>query len=138
MRVFLLVAACLVGASGFFPGARAADDAASAQSVISSQIDAIGRGDATAAYSHAAPAIQQLFSSPDIFMAMVRQNYAPLYRPKHFEFGKSGASNGTIMQHVRIVDSDGVTWEALYSLEQQPDGSIKITGCSLLKADQEA
>jgi hypothetical protein len=29
-----------------------------------------------------------------------------------------------------------VSWEALYTLERQPDGSVRITGCSLLKADQ--
>lgn len=71
-------------------------------------------------------------------MSMVRQSYAPLVRPKRVEFGKSAGSGDAIVQHVHIVDSDGVAWEALYTLEQQPDGSIKITGCSLLKADQEA
>lgn len=135
MRAFIFAIALLIS---FVPGVRAADDAGSAQAVISSQLEAIGRGDAAAAYSHAAPAIQRLFTQPDIFMSMVRQSYAPLVRPKRFEFGKSATSDGKITQHVHIVDSDGAAWEALYTLEQQPDGSIKITGCSLLKADQEA
>lgn len=135
MRMSILVVAFLLG---FAPGVRAADDAGSAQAVISSQLEAIGRGDAVAAYSYAAPAIQGLFTQPDIFMSMVRQGYAPLVRPKRVEFGKSATSAGTIVQHVHIVDSDGVAWEALYTLEQQPDGTLKITGCSLLKADQEA
>lgn len=135
MRVFIFAIALLF--SGV-PGVRAADDAGSAQAVISSQIEAIGRDDADAAYSYAAPAIQGLFTRPDIFMNMVRQGYAPLVRPKRVEFGKSAGSDGKIAQHVHIVDSDGVAWEALYTLEQQPDGTIKITGCSLLKADQEA
>lgn len=135
MRVFIFAIALLF--SGL-PGVRAADDAGSAQAVISSQIEAIGRDDADAAYSYAAPAIQGLFTRPDIFMNMVRQGYAPLVRPKRVEFGKSAGSDGKIAQHVHIVDSDGVAWEALYTLEQQPDGTIKITGCSLLKADQEA
>ena len=39
-------------------------------------------------------------------------------------------------QRVHIIDADGQAWEALYTLEQQPDGSLKITGCSLLKASQ--
>lgn len=135
MRVFVLMIGLLVG---LVPAVRAGEEAASAQAVITSQIDAIGRGDAAAAYSHAAPAIQGLFTQPDIFMSMVRQGYAPLYKPKRFEFGKSAVAGGKIVQHVHIVDSDGVAWEALYTLEQQPDGSVKITGCSLLKADQEA
>ncbi|NGX95402.1 MAG: DUF4864 domain-containing protein [Candidatus Afipia apatlaquensis] len=135
MRAFIFAIAILFGV---VPGVRAADDAGSAQAVISSQLEAIGRGDAAAAYSHAAPAIQGLFTGPDIFMSMVRQNYSPLIRPKRVAFGKSAVSDGKIAQHVHIVDRDGVAWEALYTLEQQPDGTIKITGCSLLKADQEA
>ncbi|EKS41142.1 DUF4864 domain-containing protein [Afipia broomeae] len=135
MRAFIFAIGLLFSV---VPGVRAADDAGSAQAVISSQLEAIGRGDAVVAYSYAAPAIQGLFTRPDIFMNMVRQNYAPLVRPKRVEFGKSVGSDGKIAQHVHIVDSDGVAWEALYTLEQQPDGTIKITGCSLLKADQEA
>jgi hypothetical protein len=84
------------------------------------------------------PAIQSLFPQPDIFMAMVRGSYAPVYRHKRFEFGEARASDGQIAQRVHIVDADGVPWEALYTLEQQPDGSLKITGCMLLKAGQAA
>jgi hypothetical protein len=35
-----------------------------------------------------------------------------------------------------IVDDNGVPWEALYTLEQEPDGSVKILGCVLLKPGQ--
>jgi Domain of unknown function (DUF4864) len=45
-------------------------------------------------------------------------------------------SDGKIAQRVHIIDADGEAWEALYTLEQQPDGSVKITGCVLLKASQ--
>jgi hypothetical protein len=118
--------------------ARAADDVAAAQGVIRSQVEAFSHDDAVAAYSYAAPAIQNLFPQPDIFMAMVRGSYAPVYRHKSFEFGEARASDGQIAQRVHIVDADGVPWEALYTLEQQADGSLKITGCTLLKAGQAA
>jgi hypothetical protein len=91
-----------------------------------------------AAYSHAAPAIQGIFPDAESFMAMVRNSYAPVYRHKSFEFGEARASDGKIAQRVHILDADGVPWEALYTLEQQPDGSLKITGCVLLKAGQAA
>jgi hypothetical protein len=48
------------------------------------------------------------------------------------------AADGHIAQRVHIVDDNGEAWEALYTLEQQPDGSLKITGCTLLKAGQAA
>jgi hypothetical protein len=60
----------------------------------------------------------------------------PVYRHKSFEFGEARVADGTIAQRVHIIDANGEAWEALYTLEQQPDGSLKITGCSLLKAGQ--
>jgi Domain of unknown function (DUF4864) len=135
MRVFVLLAAVLISLAA---PARAADEVAAAQGVIRAQADAFSRDDAAAAYSYAAPAIQNLFPQPDIFMAMVRGSYAPVYRHKSFEFGEARASDGRIAQRVHIVDADGVPWEALYTLEQQADGSLKITGCTLLKAGQAA
>ncbi|ANV99796.1 DUF4864 domain-containing protein [Bradyrhizobium icense] len=132
MRALVLVLAFLIGL-----GAPAlADDVAAAQSVIRAQEQAFARDDATSAYSHAAPEIRQIFPQADIFMQMVRQGYAPVYRHKSFEFGEARAANGRIAQRVHIVDDNGEAWEAMYTLEQQPDGSLKITGCSLLKAGQ--
>jgi hypothetical protein len=133
MRVLILLAVLLIGLA---TAARAGDDIAAAQSVISAQVEAFGRDDAAAAYSYAAPAIKNLFPQADIFLGLVKQKYAPVYRPKSFEFGEAQASDGKIAQRAHIVDADGEAWEALYTLEQQSDGSVKITGCVLLKAGQ--
>ena len=113
-----------------------ADDVTAAQGVIRAQEQAFARDDAAAAYSQAAPAIQDIFPAPDIFMSMVQNGYPPVYRHKSFEFGESKSEGNWISQHVHIVDANGEAWEALYTLEQQADGSYKITGCSLLKAGQ--
>jgi len=113
-----------------------ADDVAAAQGVIQAQEQAFSRGDAAAAYSHAAPEIKQLFPQADIFLQMVQQAYPPIHRHKSFEFGEARAAGGRIAQRVHIVDDNGEAWEAMYTLEQQSDGSLKITGCSLLKAGQ--
>ena len=133
MRAFVLLALFWIGLAA---PAVAADDVAAAQGIIRSQEQALGRDDATAAYSHAAPAIKQLFPEADIFMSMVQNSYTPIYRHKSFEFGEARAANGQIAQRVHIVDANGEAWEALYTVEQQADGSLKITGCSLLKAGQ--
>ena len=133
MRAFLLLAAFLIGLAA---PANAADDVATAQSVIRSQAEAFSRDDAAAAYSYAAPAIQGMFQPAETFMMMVQQGYAPVYRHKSFEFGEARLADGVIAQRVHIIDAEGEAWEALYTLERQPDGSWKITGCSLLKAGQ--
>jgi hypothetical protein len=112
----------------------AADDVAAAQGVIRSQEEAFSRGDAAAAYSYAAPAIKKLFPQAEIFLFMVQNSYPPVYRHKSFEFGEARTEGNWVAQRVHIVDADGEAWEAMYTLEQQCDGSFKITGCSLLKA----
>jgi uncharacterized protein DUF4864 len=133
MRTIVLLTALLIGLA--LP-ARADNDVATAQNVIRSQVEAFGRDDAAAAYSYAAPGIQGMFSQADIFLYMVQHSYAPVYRHKSFEFGEAVVSDGKVAQRVHIVDADGVPWEALYTLEQQPDGSVKISGCVLLKEGQ--
>lgn len=133
MRVFALLVAFLIALAA---PAFAADDVASAQSVIRSQVEAFGHDDAATAYSYAAPGIQGMFPQADIFLSMVRNQYSPVYRHKSFEFGEAKVADGKIAQQVHIIDADGVPWEALYTLEQEPDGSLKISGCVLLKAGQ--
>jgi hypothetical protein len=133
MRAVVLLAAFLIGLAS---PASAADDVAAAQGVIRSQVEALGRDDAAAAYSYAAPAIRDVFPQADIFMDMVRRSYAPVYRHKSFEFGEARASGGKIAQRVHIIDADGIPWEALYTLELEPDGSVKISGCVLLRPGQ--
>jgi Domain of unknown function (DUF4864) len=133
MRIILLLLTLLVGLS---TRSTAADDTSAAQNVIRRQEQALARDDAASAYAEAAPEIHALFPTPDIFMAMVKQGYAPVYRHKSFEFSETKTDGGGIAQRVRIIDANGEAWEALYLLEQQPDGSLKITGCSLLKSGQ--
>ena len=131
------IAALLVALSVVFSSLSArADDVVTPQSVIRAQEQAFGHDDAAAAYSYAAPAIKQIFPAPDIFMSMVQNGYAPVYRHKSFEFGDSKSEGNSIAQRVHIIDANGEAWEALYTLEQQSDGSYKITGCSLLKTGQ--
>jgi hypothetical protein len=133
MRALVLLAAFLIGLAS---PAFAADDVATAQGVIRSQVEALGRDDAAAAYSYAAPAIHDLFPQAEIFMDMVRRSYTAVYRHKSFEFGEARASGGQIAQRVHIIDADGIPWEALYTLELEPDGSVKISGCVLLRPGQ--
>ena len=135
MRAFVVLVAMLINLGG---PACAADDVATAQGVIRSQEQAFGRGDFAAAWSYAAPAIQGVFPDTETFTAMVQKSYAPVWRHKSFEFGEARTADGRIAQRVHIIDAEGVPWEALYTLELQPDGSLKITGCMLLKAGQAA
>jgi Domain of unknown function (DUF4864) len=130
------IAALLFLALLAFAAPACADDIANAQNVIRAQEQAFVRNDAAAAWSYASPAIKKLFPQADTFMSMVQNSYAPVWRHKSFEFGEGRVEGNWVAQRVHIVDQDGEAWEAIYTLEQQADGSFRITGCSLLKAGQ--
>ncbi|GJD75570.1 DUF4864 domain-containing protein [Methylobacterium goesingense] len=132
MRAVLLFLAILFAAP-----AMAADTAArdAARATVERQIEAFRRDDAATAYAQAAPAIQNMFPSPDTFLAMVREGYAAVYRARRYsvdrieEAGDDGLALGVTLQ-----DEAGTDWAALYSLERQPDGAWRISGCRLVKA----
>jgi hypothetical protein len=131
VRTAALLIAYLIATAGFAAGA---DDVGTAQAIISAQEQAFARDDAATAYGFAAPGIQSFYRSPDGFMYMVRNSYAPVYRHRSFVFGQARVVDGKILQEVQIVDADGAPWDALYTLETQADGSLKISACILKKA----
>ena len=120
-----------------FTGSVSAGDAEvrAAQTTIDSQLKAFSADDDSTAYSYAAPNVKQIFPTLDAFMSMVTNGYAPVRKPQSYTFGKSQEMSGTtIAQQVFIVGPDGKDYEALYTLELQPDGMYRITGVSLRAA----
>jgi Domain of unknown function (DUF4864) len=130
MRTLVLLVALLVSTT--FAGA--AEDIAAGQAVIRSQERALGRDDAATAYTFASRSIKSQYWNSEAFMHMVRNGYAPVYRHRSFKFGGARISQGKILQEVHIVDTNGVSWQALYTLEPQPEGSLKISGAVLSKS----
>ncbi len=103
--------------------------------VITRQLDAFLADDAARAYSFASPDIQSLFPGEERFMGMVRQGYPPVYRPRSREFGDLRETPLGLVQEVTLIDANGQAWLALYTMEQQADGSWKIDGVRLVRQD---
>lgn len=110
----------------------AASDQTEIQSIIQMQVDAFLANNSTTAFSFAAPSIKNMFGSETRFMNMVRQQYPQVYRPQSFEFGRLENSPTGPVQEVYITGPAGKDWLAVYTLEQQPDGSWKISGCYIV------
>ena len=133
-RSLLALLAAILLALPAWAQAPSPADRAEFQRIISEQIAAFRADDGKTAYGFAAPAIRRLFPTPEIFMRMVRQGYRPVYRPQSFRFGEAVPDPlGRPAQRVTIVGPDDKTYEALYSMERQPDGSWRIDGCTLLE-----
>ncbi|RUX03075.1 MAG: DUF4864 domain-containing protein [Mesorhizobium sp.] len=102
------------------------------QTVIDGQLKALIADDGAKAYSFAAPNVKQVFPTVDAFMNMVTNGYPPVRKPRSYSFGKVEQTGpGSIVQQVLIIGPDGKDYEAVYTLQQQPDGTFQITGCSL-------
>lgn len=114
--------------------AQSEADRSAIQGVISHQLQAFQRDDADTAFADASPGIQAQFGTPENFLAMVERGYPPVYRPRQRSFGELHSEDGELIQDVDIIATDGSLWRALYAMEQQPDGSWKISGCQLVRA----
>jgi hypothetical protein len=131
MRV-LLVLLAILGFSA--PAAAFSDgDRAAVQNTIEQQLQAFLRDDGATAYSFAAPTIKQMYPTVDAFMAMVKNGYPQVYRPRSHQFGELREQPGFLEQAVDIVDGQGNFWTAVYTLRQEPDGTWKISGCIIVK-----
>ena len=67
-------------------------------------------------------------------MAMVKEGYQPVYRPRSYTMGEFKETPEGTSLLIQIQDLEGTDWVALYTLEQQPDGTWRISGCYLAKA----
>lgn len=126
----ILFVAFLVFASVF--AARADDVEAQAKQIIGQQIQAFLDDDAAKAYSFASPAIQTKFQNKDLFFAMVKKSYSPVYRPGNYAFGRSRLAGDYFYQEVIINGADGKAWTAVYALQKQDDGTYRINGVQIL------
>jgi hypothetical protein len=108
-------------------------DARAVRAVIEAQLEAFQRDDGPRAFSYAAPGIREAFGTPEKFMAMVREQYAVVYRPRSVSFEEPLMAGEDLVQPVRITDGDGHAWMAIYPMAKQPDGSWRINGCHLAR-----
>ncbi len=134
---FAFVAALLL-ATGF-ASAQAAEpvsavDTKAVRAVVEAQLDAFAADDAKKAFSLAAPAIREMFGTPEKFVAMVRAGYPVVYRPASVAFLQPLWVQRQLVLGVRLTDADGGQWLATYSLERQPDKSWRISGCDVRPA----
>jgi hypothetical protein len=124
----------LAGYLAIIPAVHAEDPLQATQTMIQQQIQAFLHNDPATAYSFAAPGIKALFPDKDVFFAMVKKSYEPVYHPGNYAFGrnKSIDDGAVVYQEVLITGTDGKDWSAIYQVTRQPDGSYKINGVQIV------
>ena len=112
-------------------------DKAATRSVVSGQLEAFQKDNATGAFSFASPEIKVAFGTPNNFMRMVKTAYQPVYRPRSVMFEDITTIQGFPAQKVLLLDEDGRLVRALYLMQKQPDGTWRIAGCYLVPVEGE-
>ena len=128
---FLIALGPALGQAGDSPAGVTARDRSTIHAIIESQIAAFRRDDAAAAFSYAAPTIQQKFGDAETFLAMVKQAYRPVYRPREVSFRELVFERGGLVQRVYVIGPDGSLVLAHYTMSRQRDGTWRISGCVL-------
>ncbi|MBB3966577.1 DUF4864 domain-containing protein [Rhizobium metallidurans] len=134
MRAFFAVLILGLAAIVTPSPARAQDPLDTTRSMIEAQIKAFLQDDSEKAYSYAAPGIKAAYPDKNLFFAMVKKSYEPVYHPGNYAFGRSRSiDNGAMIYHeVLISGRDGKDWTAIYQVIRQPDGGYKIGGVQIL------
>lgn len=133
--------AAAVGCAALLAGAAHAEavsagDSRAVRAVVEAQLKALANDQAEQAFSYAAPAIRQRFGDAQIFMAMVRQSYAMLIRPRSVSFFRPEGVDGVVTQVVQFRDAEGRLWRAVYELQRQSDKRWRISGCAVVPGDE--
>lgn len=133
LRALFLLMVIFAPVNAVSQPALAAAEARAVREVIEAQIEAFRKDDAAKAFSLATPGIRELFGSPERFIEMVRASYAVVYRPASVAFDAPVLIKGNVFQPVRMTDSQGRAWLALYPMQRQPDGHWRTNGCQLAR-----
>lgn len=117
------------------PALIAASTNPRARSIVLEQIEAIQQDDARSAYRLTADSVRQAFPTGDAFMTMIRTYYPAMHRPRAVALGPYGETPIGSMQVVFIAGADGSNWVAYFQLEEQPDGTMRVSGCTMMEDD---
>lgn len=99
--------------------------------VIADQRAALVAGKSEKAFGYATPALRAQFGDAETFMAMVQLGYGALLTARHTEFLEGAEIDGLIIQSLRLIGADDSVRVALYTMEKQPDGLWRISGCRI-------
>jgi hypothetical protein len=110
-------------------------DARQVRDVVEAQLAALARDDAERAFSYAAPGIRAQFETAQRFVEMVKRGYPMVVKPASVAFLLPTGQGDNVVQAVQMTDAAGAAWIAVYTLQRQPGGTWKISGCTVGRSE---
>ncbi len=133
-KVFLASSLAFFWAFAVHAQGIAPSDGAAIRGTIERQIEAFRADDGERAFAFADDTIRTMFADAPTFMAMVRQGYAMIYRPRSYAFAEAEVRGDDIAQVVEFDGLDGTSASAVYVMRRQAGGGFRIAGVYLLRA----
>lgn len=115
------------------PGSPATPaERAEAISSIVAQLDAFRRGDYEKASYFQSPMLRMSIGSTERFRSMMANQYPEFANSAHAAFGeaRSMMDGEQIVVPVAVTGKDGITVQAVYTMERSPDGIYRVIGVS--------
>jgi hypothetical protein len=106
-------------------------DKAAIRQIIEQQLQAFQNNDAVAAFTFASPTIQEQFETPESFLAMVKNEYQVVYRPRSVMFRGLTTIENYPAQVLILMDKNGKLIQVIYIMQHQSDRTWRIHGCFL-------
>ena len=104
MRAFFAVVILCAASLFSTVSAHAEDPIDTTRTMIEEQITAFLKDDAETAYSFAAPGIRAMYPDKNLFFAMVKKSYEPVYHPGNYAFGRSRSiDDGALIYHEVLI-----------------------------------
>lgn len=128
-RALATALAALLLCVSAFAAPLTAQEVKTVREVIQSQLAAFAADDAAKAFSYAAPNVRKSVASAEHFLAIVRGQYAVVYRPASVAFMQPERNGDMVVQPVQMSDAEGVAWLTVYTLQRQKNKQWRITGC---------
>lgn len=100
--------------------------------VVQSQLEAFAADDAETAFDLTSDETQALLGSPQALLGIVREWYAPLYRPQKAIFSPAEVAGEHAIQEVVITDSNNVIWVAIFLMQLDQESQWKIDSYHLV------
>ncbi|MFN7835023.1 MAG: DUF4864 domain-containing protein [Burkholderiaceae bacterium] len=105
------------------------------RSVITDQLDALARNDASRAFAHTSPLLQEKIGTPANFLDMIKNTYGVIYRHVSVQFLQQSEQNAAVYQYVQLSDEMGRVWMARYRMLKTAKNRWTIDGCELEQTD---
>lgn len=107
------------------------EDRIAIKDVVQLQLDALAEDDADTAFALTTAGTRTKLGDPETFMEIIKEQFRPIYRHQRAIFSSPEIVAGRAVQRVRLTDSSGLVWLAVFMMQREADDNWRVDDCKL-------